>query len=83
MDLPGLPETRLKAFHSDPEDGELVLVVKEALANLDHALLEPGWVGMVEGTFFLGENPGQPTRFGVKRWSKHGFRQNFRELNLV
>lgn len=31
---------RLSAFHSDPEDGELVLVVKEALANLDHALLD-------------------------------------------
>jgi hypothetical protein len=64
LDLPGLPETRLKAFHSDPEDGELVLVVKEALANLDHALLEPGWVGMVEGTFF----------FGGKPWTTHTFR---------
>lgn len=35
-----------KAIHSDPDDGELVSVVKEALANLDHALLERllGWI---------------------------------------
>lgn len=31
---------RLSAIHSDPDDGELVSVVKEALAHLDHALLE-------------------------------------------
>ncbi|CAK9022224.1 unnamed protein product [Durusdinium trenchii] len=31
---------RLSALHSDPDDGELVSVVKEALTHLDHALLE-------------------------------------------
>ena len=35
-------ETALKdeALHSDPDDGELVSVVKEALSHLDHALLD-------------------------------------------
>ena len=43
LDLLGPGTTaEVQAFHSDPEDGELVLVVKEALAHLDHALLEPG-----------------------------------------
>eukprot|EP00913_Durusdinium_trenchii_P022443 g21081.t1 len=31
---------RLSALHSDPDDGELVSVVKEALTHLDHALLD-------------------------------------------
>lgn len=40
---------RFKAFHSDPEDAELVLVVKEALAHLDHALLDAGtWRAMAK-----------------------------------
>ena len=34
-----------QAIHSDPDDGELVSVVKEALANLDHALLERNFFG--------------------------------------
>jgi len=34
-----------EAIHSDPDDGELVSVVKEALANLDHALLERKFLG--------------------------------------
>ena len=37
----------VQAIHSDPDDGELVSVVKEALAHLDHALLERGWKLMV------------------------------------
>lgn len=36
-----------KAIHSDPDDGELVSVVKEALANLDHALLERVFLGWI------------------------------------
>ncbi|CAE7720481.1 ESS1 [Symbiodinium pilosum] len=31
---------RLSAYHSEPEDSELVAVVREALEHLDHALLE-------------------------------------------
>ncbi|CAJ1343467.1 unnamed protein product [Effrenium voratum] len=31
---------RLSAVHSDPDDAELVSIIKEALAHLDHALLE-------------------------------------------
>ena len=31
---------RLSAFHSDPDDNEVVAVVKDALAHLDHALLD-------------------------------------------
>lgn len=47
----GLGPESPEAIHSDPDDGELVSVVKEALANLDHALLErhffwgrEGWI---------------------------------------
>ena len=31
---------RLSAFHSDPDDNEVVQVVKDALAHLEHALLD-------------------------------------------
>ena len=42
-----------EAIHSDPDDGELVSVVKEALANLDHALLERHFLGVGVGLLFV------------------------------